>query len=76
MVGIQGPFYAGSGTFHRRNVVYGLRPGEVDHQGKYVNEFNGTLFSYFIFLLLNLFSFGHLDSILILAGADINIKVV
>lgn len=51
MVGIQGPFYAGSGTFHRRNVVYGLWPGEVDHQGKYVNEFNGTLFSYFLFLL-------------------------
>lgn len=29
----------------------GLWPGEVDHQGKYVNEFNGTLFSYFLFLL-------------------------
>ncbi|KAH9718110.1 cellulose synthase-like protein B4 [Citrus sinensis] len=43
MAGIQGPFYAGSGTFHRRNVVYGLWPGEVDHQGKYVNEFNGKV---------------------------------
>ncbi|KAJ0111159.1 hypothetical protein Patl1_01979 [Pistacia atlantica] len=34
IVGIQGPFYGGTGCFHRRKVIYGLWPDEVENQGK------------------------------------------
>ncbi|KAK3184395.1 hypothetical protein Dsin_031681 [Dipteronia sinensis] len=34
IVGIQGPFYQGSGCFHRRKVIYGLWPDDTeDHEG-------------------------------------------
>ncbi|KAF9609228.1 hypothetical protein IFM89_014422 [Coptis chinensis] len=32
--GIQGPFYGGTGCFHRRKVIYGLSPGETKGQGQ------------------------------------------
>ncbi|XP_044466004.1 cellulose synthase-like protein B4 [Mangifera indica] len=39
IVGIQGPFYGGTGCFHRRKVIYGLWPDEIKNQGKlYDNE--------------------------------------
>lgn len=41
IVGIQGPFYAGTGTFHRRKVIYGLWPDEIENQGKCINSVNG-----------------------------------
>ncbi|KAJ0052396.1 hypothetical protein Pint_01997 [Pistacia integerrima] len=34
IVGIQGAFYQGTGCFHRRKVIYGLRPDEVEVQGR------------------------------------------
>ncbi|KAL9457494.1 hypothetical protein AB3S75_006525 [Citrus x aurantiifolia] len=43
IVGIQGPFYAGTGTFHRRKVIYGLWPDEIENQGKCINSVNGQV---------------------------------
>ncbi|XP_044466006.1 cellulose synthase-like protein B4 isoform X2 [Mangifera indica] len=34
IVGIQGPYYGGTGGFHRRKVIYGLWPDEVENQEK------------------------------------------
>ncbi|XP_031263386.1 cellulose synthase-like protein B4 [Pistacia vera] len=34
IVGIQGPYYGGTGCFHRRKVIYGLWPDEAENQGK------------------------------------------
>ncbi|KAK1568232.1 hypothetical protein Q3G72_021977 [Acer saccharum] len=35
IVGIQGPFYQGSGCIHRRKVIYGLWPDDTeDHEGQ------------------------------------------
>ncbi|CAN1232562.1 Cellulose synthase-like protein B3 [Linum perenne] len=34
IAGIQGPFYGGTGCFHRRKVIYGLVPNEVRKQGR------------------------------------------
>ena len=30
MAGLQGPFYAGTNAFHRRNVIYGCYPDEIE----------------------------------------------
>jgi len=30
MAGLQGPLYAGTNTFHRRNTIYGLYPHEIE----------------------------------------------
>ncbi|KAH1222434.1 Cellulose synthase-like protein H1 [Glycine max] len=30
MAGLQGPFYGGTNTFHRRNAIYGLYPHEIE----------------------------------------------
>ena len=30
MAGLQGPFYGGTGCFHRRKVIYSLSPNNVD----------------------------------------------
>ncbi|XP_019447721.1 PREDICTED: cellulose synthase-like protein B4 isoform X1 [Lupinus angustifolius] len=34
MAGLQGPFYAGTNTFHRRNAIYGLYPHEMENDRK------------------------------------------
>ncbi|KAK7272276.1 hypothetical protein RJT34_28773 [Clitoria ternatea] len=34
MAGLQGPFYAGTNTFHRRKVIYGLCPNETESEKK------------------------------------------
>ncbi|CAJ1956282.1 unnamed protein product [Sphenostylis stenocarpa] len=31
MAGLQGPFYVGTNTFHRRNAIYGLYPDEIEN---------------------------------------------
>ncbi|KAA8524718.1 hypothetical protein F0562_011141 [Nyssa sinensis] len=38
VVGIQGPFYAGTGCFHRRKVIYGLSPDDKEITGKLSDE--------------------------------------
>ena len=30
MAGLQGPHYSGTNTLHRRNVIYGLCPEEIE----------------------------------------------
>ncbi|XP_024033057.1 cellulose synthase-like protein H1 isoform X2 [Morus notabilis] len=37
VAGIQGPFYSGTGCFHRRKVIYGLSPDDIE------NNTNGKL---------------------------------
>jgi hypothetical protein len=34
MGGLQGPFYGGTNTFHRRNAIYGLYPDELQYGRK------------------------------------------
>ncbi|XP_004487424.1 cellulose synthase-like protein B4 isoform X2 [Cicer arietinum] len=34
MAGLQGPYYGGTNTFHRRNAIYGLYPDEVQYGKK------------------------------------------
>ncbi|KAJ1400051.1 Nucleotide-diphospho-sugar transferase [Sesbania bispinosa] len=34
MAGLQGPIYAGTNTFHRRNVIYGLYPDDEINRGR------------------------------------------
>ncbi|KEH39004.1 cellulose synthase H1-like protein [Medicago truncatula] len=34
MGGLQGPFYGGTNTFHRRNAIYGLYPDEIQYGRK------------------------------------------
>lgn len=34
IVGIQGPFYGGTGCFHKRKVIYGLSPHDEESNGK------------------------------------------
>ncbi|KAK3184396.1 hypothetical protein Dsin_031682 [Dipteronia sinensis] len=44
IVGIQGPYYAGTGCFHRRKVIYGLWPDDTkDESGIYFNSVNGKI---------------------------------
>jgi len=31
MAGLQGPYYGGTNTFHRRNAIYGLYPHEMEN---------------------------------------------
>ncbi|XP_028071915.1 cellulose synthase-like protein H1 [Camellia sinensis] len=38
LVGIQGPFYGGTGCFHRRKVIYGLSPDDNEVTRKLSNE--------------------------------------
>ncbi|KAK7272278.1 hypothetical protein RJT34_28775 [Clitoria ternatea] len=40
MQGLQGPFYSGTNTFHRRNAIYGLYPGHIEtgRNGKLAEE--------------------------------------
>ncbi|XP_059628619.1 cellulose synthase-like protein B4 isoform X2 [Cornus florida] len=42
--GIQGPFYCGTGCFHRRKVIYGLSPDEKQINGKLSDEYLGKRF--------------------------------
>ncbi|XP_057955810.1 cellulose synthase-like protein H1 [Malania oleifera] len=39
--GIQGPFYGGTGCFHRRKVIYGLSPDETKLKRGYLTAVNG-----------------------------------
>ncbi|XP_020238399.1 cellulose synthase-like protein H1 isoform X2 [Cajanus cajan] len=34
MAGLQGPYYGGTNTFHRRNAIYGLYPNEIQNGRK------------------------------------------
>ncbi|RDX62085.1 Cellulose synthase-like protein H1, partial [Mucuna pruriens] len=34
MAGLQGPFYMGTNTFHRRNAIYGFNPDQIPRGGK------------------------------------------
>ncbi|CAJ1956284.1 unnamed protein product [Sphenostylis stenocarpa] len=34
MAGLQGPYYAGTNAFHRRNAIYGLYPDEIIESGR------------------------------------------
>lgn len=43
IVGIQGPFYAGTGCFHRRKVIYGSCPRDVGIQAKGLTPVHGDL---------------------------------
>ncbi|KAI8551968.1 hypothetical protein RHMOL_Rhmol06G0228800 [Rhododendron molle] len=38
LAGIQGPFYGGTGCFHRRKVIYGLSPFDEEISGKLSDE--------------------------------------
>ena len=46
MGGLQGPFYGGTNTFHRRNAIYGLHPDEIQYGRK------GHLFIAYLSVLL------------------------
>lgn len=41
IAGIQGPFYGGTGCFHRRKIIYGASPGSGETDGH--ARLNGTL---------------------------------
>lgn len=41
VAGIQGPYYGGTGCFHRRKIIYGLWPNDVENKGKN-RSLNGT----------------------------------
>ncbi|KAG6750078.1 hypothetical protein POTOM_047156 [Populus tomentosa] len=41
--GIQGPFYGGTGCFHRRKVIYGSCPDDVGNQAKRLTPVHGGL---------------------------------
>lgn len=43
IVGIQGPFYGGTGCFHRRKVIYGSCPRDVGIQAKSLTSVHGDL---------------------------------
>ncbi|KAF9688280.1 hypothetical protein SADUNF_Sadunf02G0181200 [Salix dunnii] len=43
IVGIQGPFYAGTGCFHRRKVIYGAYPHDIGIQAKSLTPVHGDL---------------------------------
>ncbi|XP_061970024.1 cellulose synthase-like protein H1 isoform X1 [Populus nigra] len=43
IVGIQGPFYGGTGCFHRRKVIYGSCPRDVGIQAKSLTPVHGDL---------------------------------
>ncbi|KAK2649250.1 hypothetical protein Ddye_016739 [Dipteronia dyeriana] len=43
-VGIQGPLFQGSGCFHRRKVIYGLWPNDIENEcARYFNSVNGEV---------------------------------
>ncbi|XP_042519910.1 cellulose synthase-like protein H1 isoform X2 [Macadamia integrifolia] len=37
LAGMQGPFYGGTGCFHRREVIYGLSPDEAETKARYMS---------------------------------------
>ena len=39
LAGLQGPFYAGTNCFHRRKVIYGLSPDDLDKGTCYIHTF-------------------------------------
>ncbi|XP_011047235.1 PREDICTED: cellulose synthase-like protein H1 [Populus euphratica] len=41
--GIQGPFYGGTGCFHRRKVIYGSCPDDIGNQAKRLTPVHGGL---------------------------------
>ncbi|KAK1568763.1 hypothetical protein Q3G72_028405 [Acer saccharum] len=44
IVGIQGPFFQGTGCFHRRKVIYGLWPDDIENEcARYFNSVNGKV---------------------------------
>lgn len=43
IVGLQGPFYGGTGCFHRRKVIYGLCPDDIGIKAKYLTPVTGNL---------------------------------
>ncbi|KAK3198761.1 hypothetical protein Dsin_022176 [Dipteronia sinensis] len=44
VVGIQGPFFQGTGCFHRRKVIYGLWPDDIENEcARYFNSVNGKV---------------------------------
>jgi hypothetical protein len=34
MAGLQGPYYGGSNTFHRRYAIYGFYPNQIQYGNK------------------------------------------
>ncbi|XVE78451.1 hypothetical protein DITRI_Ditri13aG0146300 [Diplodiscus trichospermus] len=46
VAGIQGPWYAGTGCFHRRKVIYGLWPDDAENEAPNHASFNGKLLQY------------------------------
>ncbi|XP_050206570.1 cellulose synthase-like protein B3 [Mercurialis annua] len=43
IAGVQGPFYGGTGCFHRRKVIYGLSPPDLENQPKNLTPVCGNL---------------------------------
>ncbi|KAJ4831923.1 hypothetical protein Tsubulata_043807 [Turnera subulata] len=43
LAGIQGPFYGGTGCFHRRKVIYGLCPDDTRNEAKCLSSVTGNL---------------------------------
>ncbi|KAI5565602.1 hypothetical protein BDE02_14G133100 [Populus trichocarpa] len=43
VAGIQGPFYGGTGCFHRRKVIYGSCPDDIGNQAKRLTPVHGGL---------------------------------
>ncbi|CAK7348999.1 unnamed protein product [Dovyalis caffra] len=43
VAGIQGPYYEGTGCFHRRNVIYGSCPDDIGDQAKNLTPLYGDL---------------------------------
>lgn len=48
--GIQGVFYAGTGCFHRRQVIYGLSPNNVKFGERNLEKADGNQIKYPILL--------------------------
>lgn len=45
IAGIQGPFYGGTGCFHRRKIIYGQPPDNKGTQGKELNPYTSRSFN-------------------------------
>jgi len=50
MAGLQGPHYSGTNTLHRRNVIYGLYPDEIEIGRKGLSLINHEILSFIIIL--------------------------
>lgn len=53
IAGLQGPFYAGTNTFHRRSAIYGLYPDQIQNGGKGL-AFSHKHYTKFTYSKLNL----------------------